>query len=96
MLEVDYQVRPDSISCLKHPWFDQVSDLNSTLKVDKEILLKMKNFKQVHRLRLILLNILCKSIPLENYKVLDINFRILDRDGKGVIDYKDLKFAFED
>ena len=61
------------------------------MKVDHEVVERLRKFKRGSKLRMCLLQIFTKKIHFHKYADLDKQFQVIDKDGSGTIERKEIE-----
>jgi calcium-dependent protein kinase len=96
LLEINPKKRISAKQALKHPWFGLISEIKiksvveEEEKLDSQTLASLQTYREVHRLRKAVLNVLVKMLkPKETFKYTEIFMR-MDKDQTGSFSSEEL------
>lgn len=93
MLVVEPKKRLTIASCLEHPWITH--NKKEDIKIDKDILLALRNFNQNNLLQKEILYVMAKISKESEILKLKQAFTVIDKDNSGEIEYCEMPIIFE-
>ena len=98
MLVYDPSERITAAVALDHKWFKDTLQLNSASeepKIDQNVIMSLKHYKGLSKLKKAALNILVKTLDLKEVDHLKQEFYKLDKDKSGLISADELTEAMK-
>ncbi|XP_054777969.1 calcium-dependent protein kinase 2-like [Prosopis cineraria] len=90
MLTQDPKKRITSAQVLEHPWIREGGEA-SDKPIDSAVLLRMKQFRAMNKLKKLALKVIAENLSEEEIKGLKAMFTNMDTDNSGSITYEELK-----
>ncbi|WCJ35056.1 Calcium-dependent protein kinase [Euphorbia peplus] len=90
MLARDPKKRITAAQALEHPWL-KVDGEASDKPIDSAVLIRMKQFRAMNKLKKLALKVIAENLSEEEIKGLRQMFKNIDTDGSGTITYEELK-----
>ncbi|KAL6524864.1 Calcium-dependent protein kinase 29 [Orobanche minor] len=90
MLTVDPNKRITAAEALDHPWLTKDGEA-SDKPIDSAVLLRMKQFRAMNKLKRLALKVIAENLSDEEIKGLKQMFNNIDTDGSGTITYDELR-----
>lgn len=90
MLTRDPKKRITAIEALDHPWLRK-DGLASDEPIDSAVLIRMKQFKAMNKMKKLALKVIAQNLSDEEIKGLKHMFKNMDTDGSGTITFEELK-----
>ncbi|KAF8406644.1 hypothetical protein HHK36_008734 [Tetracentron sinense] len=90
MLTRDPRKRITAAQVLEHPWIKEDGEA-SDKPIDSAVLIRMKQFRAMNKLKKLALKVIAKSLSEEEIKGLQQMFNNMDTDRSGTITYEELK-----
>ncbi|XP_042507741.1 calcium-dependent protein kinase 29-like [Macadamia integrifolia] len=92
MLTHDPQKRITAAQALEHPWLKE-DGVASDKPIDSAVLIRMKQFRAMNKLKKIAIKVIAESLSEEDIKGLKEMFNNIDTDKSGAITYDELKIG---
>ncbi|XP_057794903.1 calcium-dependent protein kinase 29 [Salvia miltiorrhiza] len=90
MLTINPKMRISAAQALDHPWLKEDGDA-SDKPIDSAVLIRMKQFRAMNKLKKVALKVIAESMSEEDIKGLKQMFDNIDTDGSGTITYEELR-----
>ncbi|CAK9178386.1 unnamed protein product [Ilex paraguariensis] len=90
MLTRDPKMRITAAQALEHQWLKEDGEA-SDKPIDNAVLIRMKQFRAMNKLKKLALKVMAENLPEEETKGLKHLFNNIDTDGSGTITYDELK-----
>ena len=87
--------RLSAAEALAHPWFAKAPQASDGVKIDKEVLMRLKEFQGQSKLRKAAMHLMVKKADQSEMMALNDQFFKLDKDNTGVLNAGELKAALK-